>query len=76
MIFLMALRDGLDCACRPVDGQPGSGLLTPNACHLKNQMGRDINHALDALRAAGVKVTHYVHTRVTNYPNGSCKTKT
>jgi hypothetical protein len=55
----------------PVDGQPGSGLLNPNPCHLKNKMGQDINHALDDLRAAGVKITHYVHTRVTNYPNGS-----
>eukprot|EP01048_Picozoa_sp_COSAG05_P005283 COSAG05_NODE_310_length_11636_cov_115.006934_2_plen_1499_part_00 len=55
----------------PVDGQPGSGLLNPNPCHLKNKMGQEINHALDQLRAAGVKITHYVHTRVTNYPNGS-----
>jgi hypothetical protein len=54
----------------PVDGSPGSGRITA-PCHLKNKMGRDINHAIDMLREAGVHITHYVHTRITNYPNGS-----
>ena len=40
-------------------------------CDLGDDEGATVRKRLKTLRAAGTKVMHYVHTRLTYYPNGT-----